>query len=133
MIIEKLTSYGQVDGPTDQEIVKNIDHALSTIKRGKILIIFGLDHKYFLDDFLRENYRTESMISIDEWYSSDKVQGLTLSRETKDKAIANIKASKILLRERLASGYFSSLWSDRIGKKYGMFDDFISLYEAAFK
>ena len=84
--------------------------------------MFGLDHKYFLDDCVAgPNGR---VLQIDDWYPSVKTR-FGISRDIRERSAQFMRDAKSLLKKRLERGYYPKLTGERLAKKVETFDSWI--------
>lgn len=104
----------------NERIAKNIREALIKNSGKRVLILYGMDHKYFIDDAV-STIPNNKLLPVSSWFDSGKGRRSGLSKPSKDAALLNLKASEDLLRKRLASGFYPKLWELKLRKKLGQF------------
>lgn len=110
------------------QICKNIETAIAGVRGKRVLIIFGLDHKFFIDDFLKTSGRR--VLSVEDWYNSSNVNNAPISSSLKTLSVRNLNESKQLLQKRLKEKYYNQAYHDRLGKKLNGFDSWIEAVNA---
>ena len=114
----------------DEAIVANIERALRKIESGKVLIVFGIDHKYFIDDFLRSRHPRELSPPIQKWFKKNEMS--VIQRNVIERAKSNLRSSSELLESRLQSDFYSPLMKEQLGQKVQYLRDCLGLYDSAF-
>ncbi len=104
----------------NKHICKNVLIEITKTKKLKVMTIFGLDHKYYLDDCLSQVQ--EKVIHPKDWYKSDLK---TISEITKEKIIRNMTESKALLVKRIDSHYYPTILEDHFSQKVPEFNNWI--------
>jgi hypothetical protein len=96
----------------NERICGNIVECLTGIPTRRAIIVFGLDHKYFIEDYLIANgYKTlTAEFLFDEGCNLD----LQHRNSIKQKALSNLVDSESLLRLRMDSDYYDPLRRDRL-------------------
>jgi hypothetical protein len=99
----------------NERICENIVHALQDQHSKRVLIVFGLDHKYFQEDCIKRT--GNQSLDVSEAFDLKKIEQFKVSRDLRERSIKNITASEALLKSRLAGGtYQGELKSKLIGK-----------------
>ncbi len=126
-LVEKIYDLYEKHGLTtsrkrNDRILENIQIALKNISNKRILIIYGLDHKYFLDRELKKSTEL-SVIEVTSWATPESVKWKGfLNPNLKKEIIENLQNSKKLLQERLKSKFYSVEMSQRLGAKLKNFE-----------
>jgi hypothetical protein len=102
----------------NRRICQNVVSRLSELHGKRVLIVFGLDHKYFLDDCVAQagNHLAEAPAA-----SGTK----PLSADIRERALLHVRDSKTALQERLANGVYSKIYAERLTNKVPSFDRWI--------
>lgn len=109
-LVRRIYEPGGLSRRRNKEICKNIKREVGRIENKRILIIFGLDHKFYIDDFLQnEDVEVLSALKLP--------QGFEVSQRLKNASINNIKASQALLEKRLAERFYRGEMKDRLEEK----------------
>lgn len=87
----------------DQKICKNIQNQAHLFSSHRVLVVFGLAHKYYLEDCLKEVGIPP--LDIQDWFQEIE---LTVPSTLKKEAIQNFKEAKMLLRQRLKKKYYKT-------------------------
>jgi len=122
-LVRKLYKLEDLDGGglmarRNERVCQNIVGQLGKLHGKRVLVVFGLDHKYFLDDCVRQHG--------DQVAAPPDVSGATsLPRDVRDRAVAYVLDSKAMLQARLASGYYSTTLAKRVTDKLAAFDRWI--------
>ena len=85
-------------------ICENIKVELPKLEGQRVLAVFGLAHKFALDDCL--NGVGFPPVKLEKWYEAGR--SAPVSPAFKSKATENLKRAKDILSERLGSGYYSA-------------------------
>lgn len=101
----------------NEKICINVDNAVRTMKGKRVLVIFGLDHKYFIDDHLSS--KGNHLVPLKQFEQSIK-PGST-SSELKVQALRNIESAENLLRSRLGGEYYRGAMKENLSKKLESF------------
>lgn len=102
----------------NREICKNLKTAVSKYSGKKILTVFGLDHRYYL-----QKCSTESGAEIVKTTDFYKTNSLTeINTKIITKALFNIQTSKQELSRRLQSNDYGHEYSARLKNKLNTFD-----------
>ena len=102
----------------NKRLCENIHNALEKIKSGRILIIFGAAHKYYFDDFLKENANLKLISDMADWYDPEMADRITFDEDINTAAINTLKESKELLKTRLESNFYQPETEKRLEGKY---------------
>ena len=90
----------------DEKICQNLQKQSPKFAGQRVLIVFGLAHKYFLDDCLKNvGVRT---VAAKSWFDPKKVVEFKVSDSLKSNALRTFYEAKELLSKRLSSGYYKS-------------------------
>lgn len=100
----------------NEKICENIDSSVLSINGKRVLIIFGLDHKYFIDDHLvgKQNH----LVPIEQLVNSSPA---SISSELKAQTLLNIDSAESLLRRRLTDDYYRGAMREKLRKKLESF------------
>lgn len=94
----------QADLVRNQQICTNIGKQLSKLKNERILVIFGLAHKYYLEECLEKTGARH--LSLGAWYVAENKIDAKLTDSVKKKAVRSLEQAKKLLGERLKSNHY---------------------------
>jgi len=106
------------------EICNNIKLAFEQNSKMRVMTIFGLDHKYYLDDCITNTQ--EKLVHAPEWNSDNF---FNINKKTKSLILKNLLGSKLLLKSRLESGYYSQILHKHFKMKLPQFDQWIITVE----
>ena len=106
----------------NEKICKNIQASVNSLHGKRILIIFGLDHKYYIDEFLQK--AQTAPVSMQAWLSESMLKKLQVPANLKDLSVENMKKSQSLLKTRLDSGFYK-VDQSRLSQKLKEFDRWI--------
>lgn len=116
--------YGHTaDRARNERICKNINYALAKTSGKRVLVIFGLDHKYFLDDCVRR--RGDRAMTAAESFNEYDLQEYHISPALRDLTLRNLEEAKALLKNRLTDGTYSGQERTHMREKFGDFDRWI--------
>lgn len=90
----------------DQLICQNIKKHASEFANKRVLIIFGLAHKYSLDDCLQKS--GIHPVTAESWFDPETVKTHKIPDAVKNSSIQAFESSKQLLSNRLQNGYYNS-------------------------
>jgi hypothetical protein len=96
----------------NERICGNIVECLTGIPTRRAIIVFGLDHKYFIEDYLigKGFGSLAAEFLFEQRFNLDDQQRISI----KQRALENIIASESLLSLRLDSNYYEPLIRDRL-------------------
>lgn len=123
-LVRKLYELEESDGAglmtnRNERICQNIVGQLAKLHGKRILVVFGLDHKYFLDDCVRRHG--------DQVVAPPDVSGSPpMPKDVRDRGMSYVRDSKAMLQARLAGGYYSTTMAKRLTDKLAAFDRWIS-------
>ena len=118
-IYRRQEMHGEMLSSTRNEhICQNISDQLAKLHGKRVLVVFGLDHKYFLEDCVR---RHGDQVALPPDVSTTS----SLPEDVRDRALSYVRASKAALKERLATGYYSTVYAERLKGKLPDFDEWI--------
>jgi len=112
----------------DERICHNLRSELDRQKSLRAMTIFGLDHKFRLDDCVRNHH--SRLVHINEWYKGLMRQP---RRSTVKKFILNLRMSFELLKKRINENYYSRVRTESSKKKAKRFVSWIDYIEKEFK
>lgn len=104
------------------EILSNIKSELAKFDGKRILVIYGMDHKYFLDTQLKNQV---ILSPTEDWYDPSKSAEFRFSKELKSRTIENLENAKHALSDRLQSTKVSKTFESRLRSKLPKFDIWI--------
>ena len=110
----------------NEKICLNIQKELRTIRGKRVLIIFGLDHKFYIEDCVSEDDQAK-ISSMSEWFNMDQRNAFTMNTAIKNRTVENMKAAEKLLRIRVRSNFYSNDLKPRLAKKLESFGDWIEV------
>jgi hypothetical protein len=102
----------------NRRICQNAVSQLNELHGKRALIVFGLDHKYFLDDCV---VQAGNRLEVAPATSGTK----QLPGDIRDRAVLHVRASKAALQEKLANGFYSKTYAERLTNKVSSFDRWI--------
>ncbi len=100
---------------------------ISGLKGKRVLIIYGLDHKYFIEDFL--GVEKQNVVNAESFYKTSE-QNFVVDPSLKKKTLDNVSGAKHLLEKRLSKGYYSKDFSEQLTHKAKEFDVWINYLES---
>lgn len=106
----------------DQVICRNIKGQEQRFVGHRVLVVFGLAHKYYLEDCLRE--MGIQPLSLESWLDTVKMKEVSISNDFKQDAVQTFKKAKSTLSKRLKEGYYKSD-IENLKEKVVEFDDWI--------
>ncbi|MCK6598151.1 MAG: hypothetical protein L6Q37_07285 [Bdellovibrionaceae bacterium] len=89
-----------------QAICGNIRSKAAQFTNQRVLIVFGLAHKYILEDCIRDLGMTTS--SVETWFDLERSKQTKFDANLKVEAAQSFRAAKSLLLKRLQSGYYTT-------------------------
>lgn len=108
----------------NENICANFKLKIKEYEGKRVLVIFGLDHKYFLDDCAKK--LSLSIVDVEDMV----VDNHKIDPEIVKLSLRNILESKSTLEERLRNDYYEKSYADRLSTKIKSFDKW---YEAVAK
>ncbi|MDZ4660027.1 MAG: hypothetical protein SGJ18_00265 [Pseudomonadota bacterium] len=90
----------------DAHICENIKRQKEKFSKGPVLIVFGLAHKYYLEDCVRE--LGIQPLSFEGWYSAEKAQNVMVTKALVENSVQTFNAAKELSGNRLRAGYYKT-------------------------
>ncbi|NUM88858.1 MAG: hypothetical protein HUU37_06620 [Bdellovibrionales bacterium] len=109
----------------NERICRNLAGALAALRGKRVLVLFGLDHKFFLDDCVK-GIPAQKLIQPAEWYSDAAVGQSGAGGSLWERSVANLEAARDLLVARLENGHYSRDIAERLKKKLPRFDAWIA-------
>jgi hypothetical protein len=88
----------------NKAICNNIRKHKDRFNGKRVLVVFGLAHKYYLDDCL-QNMGIQTL-TLKSWYNSASTKKVKISEALKQNAVKNFEAARSLLSRRLTQGYY---------------------------
>ncbi len=88
----------------DSNICRNIKKL--SLAHERVMIVFGLAHKYYLEDCIRE--MGLQPVTTEGWFDSSSAQRIAYSKELKEEAVQTYRAARGLLASRLKNGYYKT-------------------------
>lgn len=117
-------NYNVFWGQRNNAICANAKAALANTQAVKVMSIFGLDHKYYLDNCLEQ--AGEKIVHAPSWSQGE--QFLNVQQDTKDIIVQNLLGAKSKLHRRLEQRFYSSqIMHDHFKSKLEMFDVWIDV------
>lgn len=104
----------------NDQIAKNIQKALSDFSGKRVLILYGMDHKYFIDDFV-EKIQGNEVIPVASWFDEEAAKKYQPSAAMKIRSIQNLKASESLATDRIKNKFYSNDMASRVENKIKRF------------
>lgn len=98
----------------NEAICANIQNSLSLTHDKRILILYGMDHKFFIDDYLK-NFPGSILVQPSEWLDTLKVK--EVSMEIRILAIQYLQNSSVLIQRRIETNYYPEALKARVGYK----------------
>ena len=105
----------------NDKICKNIKEAISKYSNKRILVVYGMDHKYYIDDYISSLKTNNQLMSVSLWFDINKVKSFQISKEFRSQIILNLNASKSLLTKRIETNYYPKLWGAKVAEKLKQF------------
>lgn len=90
----------------DARICENIKKQKEKLAHERTLIVFGVAHKYYLQDCLRQ--MGIQPLSFESWYSSKDAKKVVVTKNFIETATHTLMAAKKLSAERLKAGYYKT-------------------------
>lgn len=103
----------------NEKICENLKRRLINEKGRRILVIFGLEHRFSLNDCIRES--GAFILSTENWLGGSNLDISSISPEIRNLSILNIEAAKKLLQERLDNGFYAEPNKSRMKQKIDAF------------
>jgi hypothetical protein len=88
----------------DSNICQNIKKL--SLSNERVLIVFGLAHKYYLEDCVQE--KELRPVAAEGWFDQSSARKFTPSQGLNEEAIRTLKAAKYLLGSRLKDAYYKT-------------------------
>lgn len=107
----------------NERILSNMREALTRLEGKRILAVYGMDHKYFIDDHLRGEVEA---IPVSDWFDPAKAEEFLIPASVKSAAIRNLELSRKALVLRLQAGNYSPELADRMRAKLPRFESWVS-------
>ncbi len=102
----------------NDKICSNFKKEIKKLPGKKVLTIFGLDHRYALDD-CSESIGIQPL-KINDWYESG--QKAHVDSRIIDLTLKNLEMAKSTLQKRLKNGYYTKAYSKQISGKVKSFN-----------
>lgn len=102
----------------NEKICSNFKAALSKYQGKRILTVFGLDHRYFLEKCVEG--KDLKVLDISEWYNPSHS---TIESKVIEVSIQNLDSSLAVLKKRLDTNYYQFDFQERLKRKvksYGL-------------
>jgi hypothetical protein len=116
--------YGEgTSSKRNERICQNVIGQLAKLHGKRVLVVFGLDHKYFLEDCVRQHGDQAAAVP-------DVSETSSLPEDVRDRAASYVRESKAVLQARLASGYYAKIYAERLKDKASDFDRWIAKLSA---
>lgn len=90
----------------DAHICENIKKQKDNLAKGPVLIVFGVAHKYYLEDCIRE--LGIQPLNFESWYGAEKAKNAMATKALAENSVKTLKAAKELLDVRLRAGYYKT-------------------------
>jgi hypothetical protein len=103
-------------------ICENIQKHAPRFAEKRVLVVFGLAHKYALEDCLRR--MGLKPLALEEWYDPIAARKLEFPDGLKTEAVQTLRSAKRLLSERLKQGYYRTDL-ENLSDKLAEFDQWI--------
>ncbi len=100
----------------NEKILQNIKKELFKFTAKNILVIYGMDHKYFIDDGLAMNNH-QKVLQVSEWFDPQQALHFEFNVEIKRCALSNLKAAEDMLTKRLSDHDYPPLWEPTLKEK----------------
>lgn len=84
------------------KICENMKSSLALAQGKRVLVIFGIEHKYALEDCLRS--QKAELVDAEDFFSKKTASSFAATDELKSGALTTIRASKLYLEQNLATG-----------------------------
>lgn len=109
----------------NDRIIENIYKELNKFNNKKVLIIYGMDHKFFIDDHLNGQSNVE-LLEVSSWFNSEISESFKITDSIKLGSLKNLEKSASLLNERLNSKFYSAELEARLKVKQSKFANWIN-------
>lgn len=109
----------------NDRIIANIKNELAKLQRKRVLIVYGLDHKFFIDDRLKEMDSIE-FLPVSSWFKSETSKVFKISESLRSDIIENLKISEALLESRLKTQDYIQELDENLRAKLPRFQNWIS-------
>lgn len=90
----------------DSHICENIKKQKDKLGKERVLIVFGLAHKYYLEDCVRE--MGVEPLTFTSWYNAENAPKLVATTPLIEYAVQTFRAAKELSGARLKAGYYKT-------------------------
>lgn len=107
----------------NKRICDNIKKALEPLNEKRVVIVFGLEHKYAIDDCVKA--AGDKLNAATSFLNSQKLASFTLPESLKEKSVQNIQMSGKFLQQELTRGRFKGAERERLESKLSTFPDWI--------
>lgn len=104
----------------NDRIWENIKKELKGLQNKKILIVYGMDHKYFIDDQLLQ-LPDVTTLEVSSWYNNENAKSFIVPEAIKRESILNLQRSAAALTDRLNSPNYSPAFKLRLQSKEARF------------
>lgn len=108
----------------NDRILENIKKELAQINGKRVLIIYGMDHKFFIDDHL-QSMESNEVVEVESWFQPKNLDSFKITDELKNKIIENLKYSESLLEQRMNSTFYQSEMHEKLKLKAPRFGNWI--------
>ncbi|MBL7545526.1 MAG: hypothetical protein JNL11_17030 [Bdellovibrionaceae bacterium] len=90
----------------DGHICENIKKQKDKLSKERVMIVFGVAHKYYLEDCVRElGIRP---LTFESWYLAEDAKKVVISKSLIENSVQTLKTAKELSSARLKSGYYKT-------------------------
>lgn len=107
----------------NNRICENVKKALENLSGKRVVIVFGLDHKYALEDCAKSTGAKVNAASS--FLSNEKLARFVLPDSLKQKSVENIKTSGLFLQQELKRGRYKGPQRQQLEAKLSTFPDWI--------
>lgn len=104
----------------NDRILANIKKELGQFEGKRVLVIYGMDHKFFIDDHLKVLLEVE-VVGVSSWFTADSARSYKISESLRSEVIHNLKTSESLLAARLKASEKPNLLTEKLRAKLPRF------------
>ena len=106
-----------------QKICENITAQLGLLHDKKVVIVFGLDHKYYIEDCVRK--LGAKVATADSFLDPQKIKTFVFPEPLKEQTVTNISTAGKYLQQELARGKYKGAMKAQLQSKLESFPDWI--------
>lgn len=112
----------------NQKICENITAQLKILNDKKVVIVFGLDHKYYIEDCVKKS--GAKLATAESFLEPQKMKSFVFPEQLKSQTITNINAAGTYLQQELARGKYKGAMKAQLSSKLQSFPDWIQAFGA---